>query len=110
MSCSKVTLKQYFAASIALECRRMKYDLCINHLKPNANYTCATNFNTQKNLHFAHTVYVFCAIYITNSNYRYFSKTHRHVDTDAVFYLRYELNYIYYLHKLHDLMLVPNAL
>jgi len=61
----------------------MKYDLCINHLKPNANYTCATNFNTQKNLHFAHTVYlcVLCDLQKKNSNYRYFSKTHRHVDT-----------------------------
>ena len=61
MSCSKVVLhirKQYFAASIAQECRRMKYDLRINHLKPNANYTCVTNFSTQKNLHFAHTVYL----------------------------------------------------
>jgi hypothetical protein len=36
MPCSKVVLhirKQYFAASIAQECRRMKYDLRINHLR-----------------------------------------------------------------------------
>jgi hypothetical protein len=68
MPCSKVVLhirKQYFAASTALECRRIKCDLRINHLEPNAKYIRATNFNTQKNLHFADIVYVFCAIYIT---------------------------------------------
>ena len=76
MPCSKVVLhirKQYFATSIALECRRMKYDFRTNHLKSNANYTCATNFNTQKNyISPTHFIYVFCAIYITHSNYRYF--------------------------------------
>ena len=98
-ACSKVVLhirKQYFAASIAMECKRMKYDLRMNHLKPNANYICATNFNTQKTLHFAHTVYlcVLCDLH-NKQQIPVFLENAWRVDIcygDAVCYLRYELN------------------